>query len=98
MAIVFSSHDGKLVLLGWQSRCAVLATVPVMLGAVSAHWAYEWNFNNTNGGWEFPAFLAATALPCFLQGEDGSLSLGRAIKETPGRSGSVVARPQAHVG
>jgi hypothetical protein len=39
-----------------------LLLLPVLLGALMVHAPNGWVFNAPNGGWEYPAFLALTAL------------------------------------
>ena len=48
--------------------------LPVLLGAVWAHAGNGWLFSAANGGWEYPAFLAAAALVQVLLG-DGRFAL-----------------------
>ena len=66
---------GVLLLIGYQTRWAALAVIPVMLGATWTHLPNGFTFNNQGGGWEFTAFLAAAALALFLSGQDGAFSL-----------------------
>ena len=56
---------GAALLLGVYSRWVALATLPILLGALVIHAPNGWVFNAPNGGWEYPAFLAAAAAgPC----------------------------------
>ena len=64
---------GLLILIGWHSRWISLALVPVLLGAAWAHSGNGWLFSAANGGWEYPVFLALTALAQSLLG-DGALA------------------------
>ena len=66
---------GAAILLGVLPRLATALSLPILLGAVWAHSGNGWVFSNPNGGWEFPAFLAATALAVALQG-GGRFALG----------------------
>jgi putative oxidoreductase len=50
------------------------ALVPVLLGATWAHSGNGWVFTAANGGWEYPAFLAAAAVSLALLG-DGRYAL-----------------------
>lgn len=59
---------GTLLLLGFQARWVALALIPVLLGAMSVHWGNGWLYTNTNGGWEYTAFLTAAALAQGLLG------------------------------
>lgn len=60
---------GALILAGVYSRWISAALVPVLLGATWAHAGNGWLFSAPNGGWEYPAFLAAAALAQALLGE-----------------------------
>ena len=72
---------GAMILVGYQTRWVSLALVPILLGALSVHIGNGWLFTAKNGGWEYPAFLAATALVQALLGDGkfaiGNLRLGR---------------------
>lgn len=59
---------GTALLLGWRTRLAALALVPILLGATWAHWSNGWLFTNANGGWEYPAYLAVLAMVQVLLG------------------------------
>ena len=65
---------GALILAGVYSRWVSAALVPVLLGATWAHAANGWVFTSANGGWEYPAFLAAAAVAQALLG-DGRYAL-----------------------
>jgi len=68
---------GAALLLGVYSRWVALATLPILLGALVIHAPNGWVFNAPNGGWEYPAFLAAAAAAHVLIGE-GAFALKRA--------------------
>ena len=73
---------GALILVGFHGRWVSAALIPILLGATWAHAGNGWVFSAPNGGWEYPAFLAAAALAQALIG-DGALALanlGRAHK------------------
>lgn len=59
---------GAALVLGWQTRVAAIMALPVLLGALSVHAGNGWVFNSPQGGWEYPAFLAISALAVALQG------------------------------
>ncbi len=59
---------GALLILGVAVRPVALALVPVLLGAAYVHWGNGWVFSNANGGWEYPVFLAVTAVVVALLG------------------------------
>jgi len=65
---------GALILVGLYSRWAAAALVPILLGATWAHAGNGWLFSAPNGGWEYPAFLAAAAIVHALLG-DGRFAL-----------------------
>ena len=65
---------GVFILLGIYGRWVSAALIPVLLGALWAHSGNGWVFTSANGGWEYPAFLAAVALAHVLIG-DGAYAL-----------------------
>lgn len=65
---------GALILAGVGTRWVAAALVPVLLGALWAHAGNGWLFTAPNGGWEYPAFLAAASVVQALLG-DGKFSL-----------------------
>jgi putative oxidoreductase len=75
--LVFAAEavGGAMLVLGVKTRWAAAALVPVLLGATWVHSGNGWLFTNANGGWEYPAFLAAAAIVQALLG-DGAFSLG----------------------
>jgi putative oxidoreductase len=62
LVFITEAAAGVMLLAGWRVRLASLTLVPILLGATWAHWQSGWLFTNANGGWEYPAFLAAIAL------------------------------------
>lgn len=69
---------GTALILGILPRLAALLSLPILLGAWHAHSGNGWVFSNAGGGWEFPAFLVATAVVVAIQG-GGKWSLGTKI-------------------
>lgn len=67
---------GVLLIAGVGSRWVAAALVPVLLGATWAHAGNGWVFSAPNGGWEYPAFLAAAAIVQAMLG-DGAYALGK---------------------
>ncbi|WP_376988024.1 DoxX family protein [Bosea sp. R86505] len=65
---------GLAILVGFHGRIVSILLLPVLLGALFVHAPNGWVFNAPNGGWEYPAFLALTALAHGLIG-DGALAL-----------------------
>ena len=74
---------GLAILAGFYGRLVSVALLPVLLGALAIHAPNGWVFNAPNGGWEYPAFLAAAALAHALIG-DGAFAL-KTI-QVPGRT------------
>ena len=62
VVFVIETVAGAMLVVGWQSRAAAVAIVPVLLGATWAHWSAGWLFTNSGGGWEYPALLAVLAV------------------------------------
>jgi putative oxidoreductase len=60
---------GLAILTGFYGRLASLALLPVLLGALAIHAPNGWVFNAPNGGWEYPAFLALSAVAHILIGD-----------------------------
>lgn len=65
---------GLAIVAGYYSRWVSLALLPVLLGALAIHAPNGWLFTAANGGWEYPAFLAAAALSHILVG-DGAFAV-----------------------
>jgi putative oxidoreductase len=59
---------GVALLAGFQSRWVAIASVPILLGAMSVHLGNGWLSSNANGGWEYPLYLLATAMVVALLG------------------------------
>ena len=60
---------GLMLLIGYRTRLAALAVLPVAIGATWAHAGNGWVFSGTGGGWEFPAFLVVLSIVQFLLGD-----------------------------
>lgn len=60
---------GILLVLGVQVRWVALVLLPILLGATWAHSSNGWMFGYTNGGWEYPLYLAVLAFVQALLGE-----------------------------
>ena len=65
---------GLAILTGFYARIASVALLPVLLGAALIHAPNGWLFNAPNGGWEYPAFLAAAAVAHIMIG-DGAFAI-----------------------
>ena len=73
---------GALLILGVQTRAVSIALLPIVFGAISVHFANGWVYTNTNGGWEYAAFLSAAVVAQALLG-DGAFSLQQGRREHP---------------
>lgn len=60
---------GVLMLIGYQTRWAALAAIPVLLGATWVHLGNGWLFSAEHGGWEYPLFLTWVAVGVALLGD-----------------------------
>lgn len=81
VTVVIELVAGTLLILGYRTREASLAAVPVLLGAASVHIPNGWVFSAPNGGWEYPVFLAIAAIVQSLLG-DGVYALGNRTRPT----------------
>ena len=59
---------GILLVVGYKTRWASLAMVPILLGATWVHWSNGWLFSNAGGGWEYPLLLSCIAVVQFFLG------------------------------
>ena len=55
-------------MLGFQTRLAAAAVLPVLLGALWVHIGNGWVFSAPNGGWEYPLYLIVLAVAQVLLG------------------------------
>ncbi len=69
---------GIALILGVYARAVAVLLLPVLLGALSVHAGNGWVFNAPNGGWEYPAFLAAASIVQALVG-DGALAVRQTV-------------------
>lgn len=69
---------GIALILGVYARAVAVLLLPVLLGALSIHAGNGWVFNAPNGGWEYPAFLAAASIVQALIG-DGALAIRQTV-------------------
>src|SRR5258708_36714760 len=75
LTMLGEAGGGVALVLGVHTRLSSLALTPILIGAiVTAHAANGWLFSNAGGGWEFPAFWAATLVGQALLG-DGAFAL-----------------------
>ncbi|WP_230531305.1 DoxX family protein [Microvirga roseola] len=84
VVILAELAGGLALILGFLTRWAALALIPILLGAiVTVHGSAGFFFSNPNGGWEFLAFWIAALGAQALLG-DGAYALS---------SGSAKAAP-----
>lgn len=70
LTILAEVGGGAALIAGFATRLVSIATLPILLGAVFlVHGANGWLYTNPNGGWEFPAFWAATLVVQALLGD-----------------------------
>lgn len=74
---------GVMLILGAYTRIVAFALVPVLLGAAWAHSGNGWLFTSPTGGWEYPVFLAISAIAVgLLGGGRFALAAGGAVRRT----------------
>jgi putative oxidoreductase len=68
--IIAELAGGIALILGVWTRVAAVALIPILLGAIATvHGQAGFFFNNTNGGWEYPAFwIVALIVQALLGG------------------------------
>jgi putative oxidoreductase len=68
------------LILGLFPRVVALLLVPLMVGTiVTVHGKKGWLFSNPDGGWEYPAFWAASLFAVFLLGDGAGTLLPSAM-------------------
>ena len=77
--IAFEITAGVFLLLGVYARWVAGLAAVQLLVASTVHFANGWSFTNANGGWEYPVFLAFTALALALL-DDGAWALKRSTQ------------------
>jgi putative oxidoreductase len=71
---------GLALILGFMTRWAALAALPIMIGAIVPHAGNGFTFSNPGGGWEYPVFWAiALAVQAMLG--DGAYAIGNPLKQ-----------------
>jgi putative oxidoreductase len=73
---------GALLILGVQTRAVSVALLPIVVGAISVHFANGWVYTNANGGWEYAAFLSAAVVAQAFLG-DGAFALRLSRRQLP---------------
>ena len=59
---------GIALILGFRTRLVALATIPLLLGALSVHVGNGWLFSAPKGGWEYPLYLVVLSVAQSLLG------------------------------
>jgi uncharacterized membrane protein YphA (DoxX/SURF4 family) len=66
---------GLALLLGFMTRWAALAALPILIGSIIPHAGNGFLFSNPNGGWEYPVFWSIALLVQSILG-DGAYAVG----------------------
>lgn len=69
LTVIAEIVGGIALILGIQTRLAVAAVLPVLLGATWVHSGNGWLFSAEGGGWEYPVFLIVAAVVQALLGD-----------------------------
>lgn len=56
VVLIIEIATGVMLILGFRTRYAAIAAIPVLIGATWAHSANGWLFSSPGGGWEYPFF------------------------------------------
>ena len=73
---------GLLLIVGWHTRLAAVALLPICAGILAYHFPMGWVFHNPGGGWEYPQLILEVTVAVLLLG-GGRYSLdGRAGART----------------
>ncbi|NBB09875.1 DoxX family protein [Pseudomonas sp. SLFW] len=67
--IAFEIGAGVMLVLGIYARWIAAIAFIQLLVASTVHFGNGWSFSNPKGGWEYPVFLALTALALALLGD-----------------------------
>lgn len=80
LTILFEIGGGLFLLLGILSQLIAILAVIQMIVISFVHSPNGWSFTNPGGGWEYPAFMALTALALVFLG-GGQFSILKLIKK-----------------
>lgn len=67
------------LVLGFLTRWAALAALPILIGSIVPHSGNGFMFSNAGGGWEFPVFWSILLLVQAMLG-DGAMAIGNPFK------------------
>lgn len=73
---------GVMLIAGIATRIVSVIFIPILLGALWFHAGNGWLFVNTNGGWEYPAFLIVATIAQGLLGSGGFALRFRGTRRT----------------
>lgn len=71
---------GLALILGFMTRLAAIAAVPIMIGAIVPHAGNGFTFSNAGGGWEFPVFWTVLLVAQALLGS-GAHAIGSPLRQ-----------------
>lgn len=69
---------GMALVIGFMTRWASLAALPIMVGAIVPHVGNGFSFSNPGGGWEYPAFWSIVLVVTALLG-DGAFAVSNRV-------------------
>ncbi len=72
---------GFAMVIGFQTRLAALAALPILIGATVPHAGNGFLFSSPNGGWEFPVFWILVLIVVALLGGGAWAVDGDAFKQ-----------------
>ena len=84
---VLEIGGGALLIAGIATRIVSVILIPILLGALWYHAGNGWVFANTNGGWEYPAFLIVATTAQGLLGNGAFALRFRAGKRSHATNG-----------
>lgn len=70
---------GMALILGFMTRWAALAALPILIGSIVPHAGNGFTFSNPGGGWEFPVFWSILLAAQAMLG-DGAYAIGSPAK------------------
>lgn len=87
LTILGETLGGIALLIGFQTRWAALAMVPILLGATYVHLGNGWVFSAQGGGYEYPLFWTIALVAQALLGDGAyavkpSFGLSRSAAQT----------------
>jgi putative oxidoreductase len=71
---------GLALIVGFMTRWAALAALPIMIGAIVPHAGSGFSFSNPGGGWEYPVFWGIALDAQALLG-DGAYAIGNPFRK-----------------